>query len=351
LVNDRRELLPQFHAESIPHMTIAGAIDLGADWAICTETWYEKRQHPGFKLQIGTSSIEGLEELIEKYDGHLDTIHNMAFPPNEIPAEAERTITPCPSRPSLNFSVSTTDTNASSDESNHQILIPVRKLFGFLPSERKVVGRGAESPVTPCGPSPLQETATSRLSSHEDVEPDADIDIRVDDRGGVITPEPQELNEADVEVTVLSDCLDGVDSASPGSGSGSRSANTDVSVDSHEPPRKVNPTVNLDITPRRRESVASSQATPRAFPRPPDTPIAIMRRGSISQSQSPVLPLPPLPTAIETITVPAPTTEQTKMTLKGIRRKRRPTLPHLFLGLGRSSEAPPPLPPMPLDHH
>jgi len=362
-VADRKEFLSPFHGESIPHMTLAGAIDFGADWAICTETWYEKRNNPGFKLSVGTSDTEGIEALVEKYDAHLDRIHALAFPPHEpLSTVTERSITPCPSRPSLNFSVSTTDTGPSSDDSHH-ILVPVRRLFGFAPGEKK----RPESPQTPCAPSPLQETTTPSDSPNSD-----DIEVRVDERGGVITPEPPEVPEVDdTEETyggiaedsppVSSHLSSGREAIPSASGSGSSGSPDDGSgtsatevLDSpletaHPPDRPINPTVNLDITPRRRESVNSQHATPRAFPRPPDTPIAIVRRGSIP----PPMPttLPPLPTAIETITAPSvPPPPPPKGTLKSIRRKRRPTLPHLFLGLGKSSEVPPPLPPMPLDH-
>lgn len=132
MLTARRKLVPPFHAEAIPHLTAAGPIDLSADWAVCCETWYEKRQHPGVKLTTLTTvtgELGDIADIMGKYDEFLDRIHMLSSPPEPDPFDLgiddvrvlpdELVREPSDeldwgSRPSLNLSISTTPSSEDS---------------------------------------------------------------------------------------------------------------------------------------------------------------------------------------------------------------------------------------------
>ncbi|BEI90983.1 uncharacterized protein CcaverHIS019_0310530 [Cutaneotrichosporon cavernicola] len=132
MLDARRKLVPAFHAEAIPHLTAAGPIDLSADWAVCCETWYEKRQHPGVKLTTlaeVVAELGDIADLMDKYDEFLDRIHGLSSPPeliafdlgiddvhvlpNDLVREPSDDLD-WDSRPSLNLSISTTPSSEDS---------------------------------------------------------------------------------------------------------------------------------------------------------------------------------------------------------------------------------------------
>lgn len=129
---ERKLRVPEFQAQAVPYMTEAGPIDLSADWAICLETWYEKRQHPGVKLHVAKTSTTDIQHLIARYDGHLDRIHGLAYPAESgslstnTCTESAAPLTPSASRPSLNYSVST-----KSSEESHSVASQQPRRFGF----------------------------------------------------------------------------------------------------------------------------------------------------------------------------------------------------------------------------
>ncbi|KLT41157.1 hypothetical protein CC85DRAFT_286715 [Cutaneotrichosporon oleaginosum] len=144
LLTARRKLVPTFHAEAIPHLTAAGPIDLSADWAVCCETWYEKRQHPGAKLTTlptVVAELGDIADLMEKYDDFLDRIHSLACPPDPIqfdlgvddvaglPSRLVREPSDeldWGSRPSLNLSISTTPSSEDSHPDRTYMSAPRR---------------------------------------------------------------------------------------------------------------------------------------------------------------------------------------------------------------------------------
>ncbi|GMK53729.1 hypothetical protein CspeluHIS016_0103150 [Cutaneotrichosporon spelunceum] len=126
MLKARRSIVPSFHAEAIPHLTAAGPVDLSADWAVCCETWYEKRQHPGVKLTTlaeVVAELGDIAELIDKYDEFLDRIHGLSSLPEliafDLGIDDDLVREPSDdldwdSRPSLNLSISTTPSSEDS---------------------------------------------------------------------------------------------------------------------------------------------------------------------------------------------------------------------------------------------
>lgn len=148
MLTQRRKLMPDFQAEAMPHLTAAGPIDLSADWAVCCETWYEKRQRPGVKLNTVTAVAnvtDDISDLLAKYDDFIDHIHSLACPPSDAMQVGEKTGRSEPSadestgflewssRPSLNLSISTTP----SSEESHKVVVATRQSLPAEPTGAK----------------------------------------------------------------------------------------------------------------------------------------------------------------------------------------------------------------------
>jgi hypothetical protein len=76
---DRREVVDHFHADTIPHMTVAGAIDLGAEWAIVSESWYLR------------------DDVDVDIAAHMDAVHFLAMDIDDGASSIARFATPPPS--------------------------------------------------------------------------------------------------------------------------------------------------------------------------------------------------------------------------------------------------------------
>ncbi|TXT15617.1 hypothetical protein VHUM_00120 [Vanrija humicola] len=142
-VAQRKLHLDEFEAEAIPFVTEAGPVDMGAEWAMCAELWYERRQQPGTGLTSPNLGTENIDNLIAQYDDFLDRIHDLATPSSyELETIESRSGTPLPSaRPSLERSLTpgagyqpftrTMSTTSSEESYGMAILSSARKWLGF----------------------------------------------------------------------------------------------------------------------------------------------------------------------------------------------------------------------------
>lgn len=158
----RKLHLDEFEAEAIPFVTEAGPVDMGAEWAMCAELWYERRQQPGTGLTSPKLGTEDINSLIEKYDDFLDRIHDLATPSTyELETIESRSGTPLPSaRPSLERSLTpaagyqpftrTMSTTSSEESYGMAILSSARKWLGFSRGGDGSNGAGGSS--TRAGP-------------------------------------------------------------------------------------------------------------------------------------------------------------------------------------------------------
>lgn len=288
----------------MPHLTAAGPIDLSADWAVCCETWHEKRQHPGLKLNTVTSVTsvtDDITDLLERYDAFLDRVHSLAYPAPDLfdvseasgrsePSTDESSGFPeWSSRPSLNLSIST---GPSSDDSH-----PVVK------ARQSVQSVSSEAPAPAAVPAPAPAIARSK-GQHK---PNLSIDTTV-----------CAVRRNDIEATTDS---------------------PDESPTTARQPRpRPLPRPSTPASPAMRRFDSHSHTRSHPNPHPP--------HHAHSPSLAIPIPHPPMPsmTLPTSPLSPPPRDQETQRTA----RRRRPTLPSFkLLGRGNASEPPPPVPPMP----
>ncbi|KAL1413341.1 hypothetical protein Q8F55_001100 [Vanrija albida] len=157
-VAQRKLHLDEFEGEAIPFVTEAGPVDMGAEWAMCAELWYERRQQPGTALTSPNLGTDDINALIAQYDDFLDRIHDLAMPSTyELETIESRSGTPCPSaRPSIERSSTpcqaftrTMSTTSSEESYGMAILSSARKWLGF---SRGGDGGGAGGSSSRAGP-------------------------------------------------------------------------------------------------------------------------------------------------------------------------------------------------------
>lgn len=294
-LEERKTVLTEWEAEAMPHMTFAGCIDLGADWAVMLEIWMENLAKPGLKLHVVGCRVDDIQEMLDKYAGYVERIHALAFP------EGRETRSACgggrvsrASRIDSASSRSLRSLGSMSVKSDESLPMLPRKWLGFMPEEEKRTSHGLS--ITPPMSNSVSPSSSRPPSTHtRSISRSATPDLSVSRTPSPFPERPEEEEEERIKVTLRPAST--IMERAPSPASESR-----VGVE-----RSLEPPSNIVLTsPHETTILLSGSPTPPVPPKlfPPPVPNKAKPAPNDdstddgeppSKPRSPTRPIPPLP--------------------------------------------------------